>query len=386
MQNQQQQQQGDDTGGGGVQAQRQKALFNSQDLANSQDNLQANQFVSNGSSASEQGKKHAGTEPLFSGMEVYPTLKTALDRKNYVGFSLQELKKNGDITEEKLDAFKHVADMCGYKLELVKEGEGAWGGGVFKGARTLAERLMHKKTKLTEKEDNVASAAVLKEAKKLSLDQKVELRQYVINKTGRENGPDIALKVLPSIKDKEIYNDLKEIINQNSSITEVMNLLAFLTNNKSNRIESILKDLSIASGTHNESGQYTDPEHIGKEFEHKETDSSVFASLKGSEALFNIDTFESAASGDEASVDEIVYIPQGILKRDSTTYEVEAFKLNKSQIPLLISACILQMVNILENTRQVFGGWTKLFKEMQGGSSKPKNKSKKTRRRNRRIN
>jgi hypothetical protein len=44
------------------------------------------------------------------------------------------------------------------------------------------------------------------------------------------------------------------------------------------------------------------------------------------------------------------------------------------------------MVNILENTRQVFGGWTKLFKEMQGGSSKPKNKSKKTRRRNRRIN
>jgi hypothetical protein len=362
-----------------------QTLGRSEKSSNSAGNLSAKRSVD------------AATETSNSDTGDYVRLKTPEQREQFVLFALNKLKSNGDITQKELDEFIAIAKQCGYKLELVDEGEGAWGWGLSKGAKTLTERVRHTKTGIKRIEENVASAAGLKEATKLSLGQKVELRQYVISKTGRENGPDIALKVLPSIKGNATYDELKKIINENSSITEVMNLLAFLTNNKIDRSKSIIEDLSIASGTHNDTGVYTDPEKIGTEFETVDKNLSVFASLKDSDALFNIATFkqlESApvssvstgASGGEASVDEIVYIPQGILKRDSTTYEVEAFKLNKSQIPLLISACILQMVNILENTRQVFGGWTKLFKEMQGGSSKPKNKSKKTRRRNRRIN
>jgi len=101
----------------------------------------------------------------------------------------------------------------------------------------------------------------------------------------------------------------------------------------------------------------------------------VYNSLKDS-APFNITTLTTTLGVSEG--DEIT-IPGTILRRDKRYDLKTGIKIQSKQIQPLISACILQMINILENTREVFGGWAKLFKGMQGGSSK--SKTKKTRRR-----
>jgi hypothetical protein len=213
----------------------------------------------------------------------------------------------------------------------------------------------------------------------------IVLRDYVISKTGRENGPDIALKVIPSIND-EIYLNFKEFINKNSSITEVMNVLAFLLNSNLERNQSIVKEFSIDSGTHDEKGNYI---NIPNTQNPTDTLLSVFNSLTKGDRPFDIATLKvyvaekEGQQGAKLPPDTII-LPAGILKRDSKDYQARPIPIQRTDIPIIISACVLQMVNILENTRQVFGGWAKLFKGMQGGSSKPKNKSKKTRRRNHR--
>jgi hypothetical protein len=212
-----------------------------------------------------------------------------------------------------------------------------------------------------------------------NIGEMVKLRDYVISKTGRENGPDIALKVMPSINDK-IYSTFTEIINKNSSITEVMNLLAFLLNNNEQRKISIVKDFSIDSGTHDKEGNYTDIPNT----HNPTTLLSVFDSLTGGTSPFDIATLKVYEvenvdqKGAKLPADTII-LPAGILKRDSKNYQARPVPIRRIDIPIIISACVLQMINILENTRQVFGGWAKLFKGMQGGKSN--SKSKKTRRR-----
>jgi len=176
-------------------------------------------------------------------------------------------------------------------------------------------------------------------------------RNALISETGREFGPDIALKVGPNIDNAEF----KLIINENSSITEVLNILAFLLNNDGEqRKGSVIDKFS-----------YNDNESFDK----------VYNSLKDS-APFNITTLTTTLGVSEG--DEIT-IPGTILRRDKRYDLKTGIKIQSKQIQPLISACILQMINILENTREVFGGWAKLFKGMQGGSSK--SKTKKTRRR-----
>jgi hypothetical protein len=93
--------------------------------------------------------------------------------------------------------------------------------------------------------------------------------------------------------------------------------------------------------------------------------------------------------GSRSTVGELpavgIILPEGIIKRDASSYDTRGpITITYEQVPLVISACTLQMINLLENTRQVFGGWAKLFKGMQGGSTKSKTKTKKTRRRYRR--
>jgi hypothetical protein len=195
-----------------------------------------------------------------------------------------------------------------------------------------------------------------------------DARNALISKTGREFGPDIALKVGPKIVvDKENVGKIKDIINSNSSITEVLNILAFLLNNDDERKRSVITDFSY-----------------GEEDKFK----AVYASFTEKvPPLFDIETLtltRSAAGVEGApSIPPVsITIPGTILKRDERYGLKNDIILNSDQIQPLITACILQMVNILENTRQVFGGWAKLFKGMQGGSN---SKSKtKTRRNNRR--
>jgi len=201
-------------------------------------------------------------------------------------------------------------------------------------------------------------------------------RNELISTTGREFGPDIALKVGPKIVGNEISGKeasgekIKDIINENSSITEVLNILAFLLNNDEQIKRSVITEFS---------------------YDHDGIFDKLYASFKdNAPPLFDIETLktlkpsESSASVASAETKSTVSItiPGTILKRDERCELKNDIILNSEQIQPLISACILQMVNILENTRQVFGGWAKLFKGMQGGSN---SKSKtKTRRNNRR--
>lgn len=186
-----------------------------------------------------------------------------------------------------------------------------------------------------------------------------DARNALISATGREFGPDIALKVGPNIDDAEF----ELIITKDSSITEVLNILAFLLNKVEQRNEnSVIRNFSY--------------DHDKKSFK------DVYNSLKDS-APFDITRLTtlitaSSAAGVTATDVEIT-IPGTILRRDKRYDLKTGIKIQSKQIQPLISACILQMINILENTREVFGGWAKLFKGMQGGSSK--SKTKKTRRR-----
>jgi hypothetical protein len=181
-----------------------------------------------------------------------------------------------------------------------------------------------------------------------------DARNALISATGREFGPDIALKVGPNI-DSVIDKDIISIINKNSSITEVLNILAFLLNKDEQRKGSVIEKFSYDKG--------------------KNSFADVRKSLTESTAPFNITTLITAPSAPGVKIT----IPRTILRRDDIYDLKKDIIIESNQIQPLISACILQMINILENTREVFGGWAKLFKGMQGGSSK--SKTKKTRRR-----
>jgi hypothetical protein len=208
-------------------------------------------------------------------------------------------------------------------------------------------------------------------------EEMIKLRDEVLGKTGRQNGPDIALKVIFDMKDNDEY--LKEIINENSSITEVMNVFAFLVNTKDDRKNSIVKEFSFFKYEHDADGDYTKI-NIDETNEVYETQLlSVFEVLEGVNVpLFYIDSFKPYTEGKE----DYIILPAGIIKRDALSYQTAPIKVHKKDIPKLFTLCILQMINILEKTRGVFGGWTKLFKEMQGGGTKSKSTTKKTRRSN----
>lgn len=310
-------------------------------------------------------------------------------QKNLLHKTLEDMKKNKDITSQEYKKFEEEVNAAGLTLTELGPDQRQ---GVTRGLLGMVSIPLQERLKDVKIEDGgVAFKAALQKAvdSKTSLSNMILLRDYVISKTGRENGPDIALKVIPSIKDEDILDKIKKIINENSSITEVMNILAFLLNNKQQREGSIVYEFSVESGIHDNNGKYTtQPSSSSTDKTNLKT---VFASLTGGDSPFDIKTFkayspEYATQGGKLPSDEII-LPQGILRRNPATYNAnDPIVLKREDIPKVISACVLQMVNILENTRQVFGGWAKLFKGMQGGSSKPKNKSKKTRRRYRRRN
>jgi len=306
-------------------------------------------------------------------------IKSKLESK--LESKLDKLKGADRLSQNEVDAFIREVEAAGLRLNGMKEPKTRLYGLL---STSLKDQL--KDATIEGLPANLTSQ-IAKALSSNNVATMVVLRDYIMSRTGRENGPDFALKVIPSIKD--IPEEIKQIINENSSITEVMNILAFLLNNKMERDTSIVTEFSVESGTHDNTGKYT----IQPSTSQPDTTAlaSVFASLTGGDRPFNIETFEvykpeKATQGGKLPTDGII-LPQGILKRNPATYDPkEPIFIKIDDIPKVISACVLQMVNILENTRQVFGGWAKLFKGMQGGSSKPKNKSKKTRRRYRRRN
>jgi hypothetical protein len=194
----------------------------------------------------------------------------------------------------------------------------------------------------------------------------------ILRDTGRDHGPDFALD-----NDKIDLDTKTTGIDNNNSITEVLNKLAFLCNTtrdgtKINGKHSISKE---TYGAHDpDTGKYTNAGN-GPE------GNTLFGSAPDA-PLFDLNTMTAAAA---AAPDAV--IPQGLLKRTDGTSEIyDAADPIPVGSPELINGvmrdCITQMVNILENTREVFGpkGWTALFKNVVGGSGDVK---KRTRRRHR---
>ena len=181
----------------------------------------------------------------------------------------------------------------------------------------------------------------------------------ILTRTGREYGPDFMLQV-----EKGPY--AANIINENSSITEVLNIIGYMCNTTRGDDSTIIDNGSLdktAYGLHIANGTYTN-NGIGA--------AAATLYLSTTNPLFELDTVANhAAAG--ANVAGAV-IPQGILKRtvDNADPHVLIQPLNISALQTrteLMSNCIKQMITILENTRTIFGpkGWTALFQQVKGG-------------------
>ena len=185
------------------------------------------------------------------------------------------------------------------------------------------------------------------------------INSIILRDTGRDHGPDFAL-------DNDIIQleTAKTGIDNNNSITEVLNKLAFLCNttrdgSKINGKHSIDK---TKYGAHDPAtGKYAQAGNGAAE-------NTLFGSAAN--ALFNLNKMTAADDADAAGA----VIPQGLLKRtggESELYDAaEPIAVGSTElINGVMRDCITQMVNILENTREVFGpkGWTALFKNVVGG-------------------
>lgn len=205
--------------------------------------------------------------------------------------------------------------------------------------------------------------------------------QILLDSTGRENGPDFLLKVdvppfLPN-----------SVINPNSNITEVLNVIAYLCNGASRTdvLAMLPADQSVPNAAHGlhvaATGQYNAP-NVGAG---ASADSLWLEDAGGATTqMIDLDTLRTPAAGYPAN-----HIPVGILARQppagpgqlGATYPTAADLIialgaaAAAPIPAdtlpHFSNAIKQMIKILENTRNIFGpkGWTALFSKVKGGGA-----------------
>ena len=215
--------------------------------------------------------------------------------------------------------------------------------------------------------------------------------QDLIQRTGRENGPDIMLKLDDAIK-TPIQGG---VITPTSNITEVLNVIAYLCNNTRDDT-SIELNSSIdinQSGLHNANdGSYTvlntgDGPSGGSLW--------LDDAAAGTTPMIDLDTLQALAYPAN-------HIPVGILTRTGAPVGGTELKgTNDGTNNALVAAaaagaipadalpnfvnCIKQLINIAESTRTIFGpkGWTALFNQVKGGGAGSKH-AKRTHRQHRR--
>jgi len=214
-----------------------------------------------------------------------------------------------------------------------------------------------------------------------ALDQAILLKR-----TGREYGPDIALKVINPAADLKTVTDLRTgtyPIKDDSSITEVLNVIAFLCNdNRGADSASIEKTMSIADdgvyGLHDAgTGLYVpagldgttgagDPSLLA-------TAGTLYGGLGSAAKPYNLATLTKGQLIGAPGVN----FPQGLMKRSGNADA--ATKLYTLQgahliVDAVMSNAILQAIHILERTREILGhkGWTDLFKKIKGGAKQNK--------------
>ena len=220
--------------------------------------------------------------------------------------------------------------------------------------------------------------------------------------TGRELGPDIQLTVIKEQIPTAIVArpgpggnimqgglgplpNVDTLVNTNSSITEILNIVAYLCNPIGNRTAAeIVPNESIiqqpAAGAHGANGFYTAAGGV--------IGNTLFlANGAQGDTMFNLNNLQSVA----AIVNGPDTLPVGIMKRIAPFlgYDAGANGLGQltttADVTGLMSDCVKQMINILENTRNIFGpkGWTSLFNKVKGGGGGSKH-AKRTHRQHRR--
>ena len=229
----------------------------------------------------------------------------------------------------------------------------------------------------------------------------------MLTATGRDSGPDIVLKViktglaLPAVAANTPVNG---IINDNSSITEVLNIVAYLTIPDQPRTAAMPanpRDALWFDATHSvfdANGDVpgpSDPNGFYAGAALAPLDNTLFIRAAAvSSMLYDLDLM---APVNIANPD---IIPVCIRRRDPPNAGIigqvadVAAGPSGGNIPVgapgatmvsaLMSDCVKQMINILENTRSIFGpkGWTSLFNKVKGGGAK--NHAKRTHRQHRR--
>jgi hypothetical protein len=231
----------------------------------------------------------------------------------------------------------------------------------------------------------------------------------MLTATGRDSGPDIVLKVikdglaLPAVGANAPVNG---IINDNSSITEVLNIVAYLTIPDADRTALVVPnvappwyDVTHSVGTLAAAPGPTDTNGFYAGGALAALDNTLFVRAAGV-SVMSYDLNLMAPIQVLPVAPDI--IPVCIRKRNPPApaanplqvANVAAAQNSNGNIPLgapgaamvsaLMSDCVKQMINILENTRNIFGpkGWTALFSQVKGGGGK--NHAKHTHRQHRR--
>lgn len=209
----------------------------------------------------------------------------------------------------------------------------------------------------------------------------------LLQSTGRDYGPDFALNVeTPGFT-------AATTIDENTSITQVLNIVGFLCNT-TRTVANINEKHSIDKniyGAHTNVGIYTGPGLAGVAGAPASGAAldTLFLTAPAANPLFNLATMMATAAVGGAVV------PQGLLKRVTRAAGALAVvpDLYAGAAPLAVGLanevntvmtdCISQMIKILEKTREVFGpkGWTALFKTVVGGKASKKRTHRRHRRR-----
>jgi hypothetical protein len=220
----------------------------------------------------------------------------------------------------------------------------------------------------TQNTDVKTQAEMLKLAENKSNIKMIKLRNYLIKRIRREYGPDIALKVGPP---KTTPSDkIKNLINDTSSITDVLNMMSFLINEESEREH--IKELSIESGAHDAKGEYLTTNDISAGDGGTGDVSTWSLSLTSKPAPFDINTLKT-----DIKAGTTIYIPQGIIKRGIDYAPSPPITLIGEEPKELFIECVKQLMHISDSMRTTFSGWTKFVQETSGGGSRSKSKTKK---------
>lgn len=207
-----------------------------------------------------------------------------------------------------------------------------------------------------------------------------------LREIGRPNGPDVQLKINNALLAFQPTGGItSEIIKEDSSITEVLNVISFLINtdrDPNNMVEGTASVNGVGE-TDAGSGYYAD--NNATPITNATLLAQPFCSLNLSapgnppQTRFPVSILKRRADPNAAAGSPPNF-------QDMNGKQLTADPAGATAVTGLLSDCIKQMINILTKTRTILGpsGWTDLFQKVTGGSSSNK-KAKRTHRHRRRY-